>query len=142
MTRQERSPHQVRDAARTAAVVMVAVANLSFFVLELFNRLVFTVDSRYDVIQGVAAHWLWHPTFLVVGLTILATLCKPRGLRYALSGSFAAMGVWSLFTFLWGLYPIREVSLVGPVLGFIIAGISQALALTYAGESVCHEKQG
>jgi hypothetical protein len=131
----------IRDNARTAAVVVIAMSHLAFFILDAFDRLVFTVNARSDVLQGVADHWLWHPLFLVVAVSILVCLRYRRGLRYALSGAFTVMGVWSLFTFLWGLYPIREVSLVGPVLGFAIAAISQALSLTYTEESDCHEKR-
>lgn len=133
--------HITGYVARTAVVVVIALAHLTFFVLEMFDRLAFTVDTRFNAIQGVAAHWIWHPLFLIVGIWILCMLRRPRGLRYALSGSFATMGVWSFFTLLWGLYPIRNVSLVGPVLGLALAAISQAVALSYA-ESDDHEKQG
>lgn len=123
--------HPVRDAARLWAAAVIATAHLSFFFLDVVGKLEFTVKTEYTVIMGVASHWVWGPLFLFTGLGILVSLGVTRWLRRFLSLAFAVMGVWSFFTLLWGLYPIREVSLVGPVLGLVVAALSQTVSLAY-----------
>lgn len=130
---------KLRDRARLIVTVCVAMAHGAFAILDLIDRLSFTVDSRYDTVQAAAESPLWLPAFLFCFFAILVGMGNHQILSKIFSVSVVVMGLWSFFTFLWGMYPERSVSLAGPTLGFIVTGVSQGLAIAYAGEP--HERQ-
>lgn len=132
---------KARNTARLLVTLAVVAAHFSFAILDMVDRLSFTVGSKYDVIQEAADSSLWLPINLFCGVLIVMTLGHNRLQRKALSLSFATMGTWSFFTLIWGLYPISKVSLAGPILGLIVATIAQFVSLSYSGGDQS-ERQG
>lgn len=132
---------RARNTARLLVTLAIAGAHLSFAFLDAVGRLAFTVDAKYGVLQEITDNDLWLPINVGCALFILSGLGNSKWQCRALSVSFAAMGTWSFFTLMWGMYPVSEVSLAGPVLGMIVATIAQSVSLSYSAEEH-DERQG
>ncbi|HQW88953.1 MAG TPA: hypothetical protein PK478_03830 [Nitrospira sp.] len=95
----------------------------------------YTVGTTYELLNQVAADFLWAWIHGAVALVLVASLFKAHTrLRemslpaLACNIAFAAMFTWAFFNFIWGLSTVRPVSLAGPGLAFAVAAGEQLLA--------------
>lgn len=112
-------------------MAMAALAHLSLAALGVFNRLEFTQNSVFAIIELAASMEIWVPVHFLCGASIMYVLWWNRYELQALSASAGFMFTWSLFNLLWGFTTNYPVSLAGPALAMSFAGLSYVLAVTY-----------
>jgi hypothetical protein len=127
----------------TIATSAVASGHVAIAVLQLTRRAVYSIPPSADNVIALAAGkpwWAW--IHLAAGLALWVTLGLRRGQTGAGYWSVAVMGTWSALLLVWGLGAVRPVSLVGPVLGLVIAiaaiGTTTAWSDRASGNNLSH----
>jgi hypothetical protein len=129
------------QARRRAAVLSLVLTHGGLAVIGLFGRLKYTRPPRFEFLELVAGSDLWILIHGGVAVLLALTLTGgPSALSRSLSASAAALGTWSFFMFLWGLWPVGPVSLGAPILGFAVAVGAHLLSRTYAEAALTHGK--
>lgn len=108
---------EAKQRARMGATLAVLGTHGALAVLALVNRLAYTVPPEYEFLAIAATNPVW---VALHGGVFLAGLVAVRFFRDAMfevaSISAGVLGAWSLMNLMWGLNPVRPVSLAGPVL--------------------------
>lgn len=139
--------HHPHHRARIAATLGAAGAHLYLSVLGSIGFLNYTVETRYTLLNDVAADFLWAWIHGAVALLLVASLLKSHT-RFremavpaiACNIGFAAMFTWAFFNFIWGMSTVRPVSLAGPGLAFAVAAGEQLLANAWNREDSTKER--
>ena len=118
-----------KERARWGATVAVFSTHGVLAILALVNRLAYSVPPAYEFLAITATNPIWvvlHGGVFLFGLW---------GLRYrrdamfeTVSVSAGVLGAWALINMLWGLNPVRPVSLAGPVLATGMSLVAYFLA--------------
>ena len=127
--------HHPHYRASVAATLGAATAHLYLSVLGFIGFLNYTVGTTYELLNQVAADFLWAWIHGAVALVLVTSLFKAHT-RFremslpalACNIAFAAMFTWAFFNLIWGLSTVRPVSLAGPGLAFAVAAGEQLLA--------------
>lgn len=118
---------------REGMSIIVAISHLTLAVLGVFDRLVFTVPSRYPMLIEVMSNSIWIWLHALAGFAVIAAILTRRHQVSTLAASTGVMGSWSFLSFLWGLSTLLlPVSLAGPAMGAVVACLSYALAMSWA----------
>lgn len=127
--------------SRVITTTLVAAAHGYLALIGFTGLLNYTVPTKYEFLEEVAAEPYWSWTHLICGTVILASLIAPTyrpkigpwtselplaALACALG--FALLTSWALFNLLWGLSAVRPVSLAGPGMALVVALGEQLLA--------------
>lgn len=98
-------------------------------VLAMINRLAYSVPPQYEFLAITATNPIW---VVLHGGVFLAGLFGLRFRREAMfetvSVSAGVLGAWALINLMWGLNPVRPVSLASPVLAIGMSIVSYFLA--------------
>lgn len=121
-----------RRKTRQAATAVVGVGCSMLACAAAADRLSYTVPPIYEFLALCAFQPMWAWIFAGCALALAVSLMYDRWHVPALAAATGAIGVWSFLNLLWGLNPIRPVSLAGPILGAAVAGISYLLTRMWA----------
>lgn len=130
-------PTAAHHRARVVATVGAGAAHAALSFLGAVDLLNYTVPTRYELIDQVAAQPLWTWIHAIIAILLWLTLFRPyarwrgdgtRVMSIACSVAFAAMSTWAFFNLMWGLSTVRPVSLAGPVMAFVVAAGEYLLA--------------
>lgn len=141
-----RSHHQ-HHRAHVAATLGAAAAHFYLSVLGVVGFLNYMVETRYTLLNEVAADYLWAWIHGAVAVVLVASMFKWHT-RFremtlpaiACSIAFAAMFTWAFFNLVWGVSTVRAVSLAGPGLAFTVAVGEQLLANAWNREASTKER--
>lgn len=126
------SPTRRHRQNRIYLSYVVASSHFLLTVLGLFDRLEFTVPTRYLLLGQTLDSRLWTLFHALCFIAIFLTIWLKRGEVSALGAATGVMGAWSFLSLLWGLSTPTPVSLAGPILGTGIAILSYMLTLSWA----------
>jgi len=134
-------PTAAHHRGRVLATLGAAGAHLYLAVIAFAGLLNYTVPTKYEVLQQIAAQDAWAWIMLVCALLLVGSLAAPKHhvqigawhsalplAALACNIGFAMLTTWALFNMLWGMSTARPVSLAGPGMAFIVALGEQLLA--------------
>ena len=125
------SAQRIRQS-RIYLTMVVATSHFFLMLLGLFDRLSFSVPSRYILLLQTLTNPLWIVLHGACFLAIIISLYRNRGQVTALGAATGVMGSWAFLDLLWGLTTLTPVSLPGPILASGIASLSYILTISWA----------
>ncbi len=121
---------KTRRASRIAATLALVGLHLYLTIIGTFDRLNYTVPTRYRLIEEAADSEIWVGIHLTIAVSLLVGLWHNRGWEWrACSVSAGFMGAWAFFNLLWGLSVVSPVSLAAPGLAAFAAFGAHVLGL-------------
>ena len=124
----------IRNAARRSGTVVVACGHVALLILTLTRSIDFTADPKWAWLRDSASSpTIWVPIHAVLALSLAWGLLRHSDahIRNTLSFSAGFIIMWATLAMVWGLNASRDVSLAGPVLGFVAGAGAWTLSRAY-----------
>ena len=127
---------RIEFGGRIAMTVVLDAAVLYLGLLGLYEHLVFTVPSRYDLLMVVLDARAWSAIFGLAFIALTVAIFARRVTPLVVNLAASVIGWWGLLGVIWQVTAVSPVSWVGPGLAVLVAVIGWILATSWASVEV------
>jgi len=125
---------RIAKRMRNLGTVATALVHAYLAIIGVFDRLSYTVPTKYELLQDVASDGSWIPLHGIMAVLLIAGFWRVKWESQLASASSALMGAWAVFNLLWGISAVQPVSLAAPGLALFVSVGAHVLAASWAWE--------